>query len=388
MISSLKRLGGTDTKARQSLSATAKAETKTAATVNNEPTGTDANKAFASNAAKKCQKRTLKQANYTDCATTTEKNWTKKKRNEALLKPGNKTMSAKSTDTIAPFQIDWSNLDEAELEEQNDYIHRHLSKKEIGEIDFRVMGNLVLARTKTLSLAVNRELLEPISKWLDDQSWLEKIKVCDKEIPDWGKYKRHQRLWTKQQRTLATERLRLYRQEIIKKRKLRQELRKIVGKATPKGVCSHQFRRGFIVPIASPFSPPEQHKEKTRQKFLQALSSPVSDLLPWKLLITTELTKTKKLRDLEEYCSDKRLDLTCKIMHLLQMESEEKISITQEKPFADITLESIGKPQNTCIMVTDEHGKNYDFDWQNLTDGQQKKIITDIHKHRILCKTA
>ena len=119
MISSLGKLGGTDTKARQFLSATAKAETKTAATVNNEPTGTDANKAFASNAAKKCQKKTLKQANYTGCVTTTEKNWTKK-RNEALLKPGNKTMSAKSTDTIAPFQIDWSTLKEAEFKEQND----------------------------------------------------------------------------------------------------------------------------------------------------------------------------------------------------------------------------------------------------------------------------
>ena len=297
-------------------------------------------------------------------------------------------MSAKPIGPVDPLQIEWGRFNEVEFEDLNNYIHRHLSKKEIWEIDFKLIGNLVLARTKTLSLAVNRELLEPISRWLNDSSWLEKIKVCDKEIPDWGKYKKQQRLWTTQQRILATERLRLYRQEIIKKRKLRHELSKIVGKATPKGVCSHQFRRGFIVPIASPFSPPEQHKEKTRQKFLQSLSFPVSDLLPWKLFITTELTKTKKLRDLEEYCSDKRLDLTCKIMHLLQMQSEEKISITQKKPFGDVTLESKGKPQNTCIMVTDEHGKNYDFDWQNLTDGQQKKIITDIHKHRILCKTA
>jgi len=298
-------------------------------------------------------------------------------------------MSAKSTDTIDPFQINWSTLKETELEELNDYIHRHLSKKEIGEIDFKVIGNLVLARTKTLSLAVNRELLEPISRWLNDPSWLEKIKVCDKEIPDWGKYKRQQRLWTRQKRVLAAERLRLYRQEIIKKRRLRHELSKIGGKARPKGAYLHRFRGGFIVPIASPFSPPEQHKEKTRQKFLQSLSFPVSDLLPWKLLITTELTKTKKLRDLEDYCPDKCLDSACKIIHLLQMETEGKIRLTQENPFGDITLESIGrKPQNASITVTDQLGKNYDFVWENLTNGQRKKIITDIHKHRILCKTA
>ena len=84
MISSLGKLGGTDTKARQFLSATEKEKTKTAATANNEPTGTEENKAFASNAAKKCQKRTLKQANYTGCATNTEKKWTKK-RNKDLF---------------------------------------------------------------------------------------------------------------------------------------------------------------------------------------------------------------------------------------------------------------------------------------------------------------
>jgi hypothetical protein len=297
-------------------------------------------------------------------------------------------MSAKSTDTIDLFQIKWGTLKEEEIEELNDYIYRNLSKKEIGEIDFRVIGNLVLARTKTLSFAVNRELLEPISRWLNDQSWLERFKISDKDIPNWAEYKRRQRLWTRQQGVLSAERLRLYRQEIIKKRKLRHELGKIGGKARPKGAYPHRFRSGFIVPIASPFSPPEQHKEKTRQKFLQSLSSPVSNLLPWKLLITTELTTTKKLGDLKDYCSDKRLDSACKIMHLLQMETEGKIRLTQTNPFGDVTLESIGKPQNASITVTDQLGKDYDFHWPDLTDGQRKKIISDINKHRILCKTA
>jgi hypothetical protein len=297
-------------------------------------------------------------------------------------------MSTKLKDTIAPFQKNWSDLSSKGFEKLNDYIHQNLSRKEIGEINFRVIGNLILARTKDLSLAVNRELLEPLSRWLNDPSWLERFKLNDKEIPDWGKYKRGQRLWTRQQKALAAIKLRAYRQAILKKRNLRHELSKIVGRTNPGESCSHQFRKGFIVPIVSPFSPPEQHKEKTRQQFLQSLSFPVVDLLPWKLIITAELTKTKKFKDLEEYCSEKRLDVTCKIMHLLQMESEGKISITQEKPFEDLTLESLQKEQERCITVTDEHGKDYRFDWQDLSCNQKKKIISDIHKHRVLCKTA
>ena len=297
-------------------------------------------------------------------------------------------MSAKSKDTIYPLQKDCGNLRSKGFEMLNDDIPQNLSGKEIEEIDFRVIGNFVLARAKTLSLAVNRELLDPISRWLNDPSWLVRFKACEKEIPDWGKYKRQQRLWTRQQRALAAERLKAYRQAIIKKRKLRHELSKNLGKNNPGDSCPHQFRSGFILPIVSPFSPLEQHKEKTRQQFLQSLSFPVADLLPWKLLITSELAKTKKFKDLEKYCSEKRLDATCKIMHLLQMESEGKISITQEKPFGDLMLESLKKEQEGCITVTDEHGKDYRFDWQDLSRDQQKKIISDIYKHRILCKTA
>lgn len=295
-------------------------------------------------------------------------------------------MSAKSKDTIDPFQKDCGNLRSKGFEMLNDDIPQNLSRKEIEEIDFRVIGNFVLARAKTLSRAVNRELLEPISRWLIDPSWLERFKACEKEIPDWSKYKRQQRLWTKQQRALAAERLKAYRQAIIKKRKLRHELSKIVGKTSPRGGYSHQFRSGFMVPIVSPFSPTEQNKRETKQRFLQSYSLAASDLLPWKLLITTALKKPKKLGDLKNYCSDQRLDSVCKMIHLLQMESEGKIRLIQNQSFGEITLERLEKHQNTNIKITDEHGKNYDFDWQNLTDAQRTKIITDIHTHRILCQ--
>ena len=75
-------------------------------------------------------------------------------------------------------------------------------------------------------------------------------------------------------------------------------------------------------------------------------------------------------------------------MHLLEMESEGKISIAQEEPFGELTLKSLQKEQEMRITVTDEHGEDYRFDWQDLSSDQRKKIISDIHKHKILCKTA
>jgi hypothetical protein len=297
-------------------------------------------------------------------------------------------MSGKSKDRIGDlFKISYRNLNPERINELNEYIRLSLSVKEIEEIDFRVIGNLILAQAKALSLAVNQEILEPISQWLNDSSWLEKFKVCDKEIPDWVKYKRRQRLYTRQQKALAAEKLKAYRQAIIKKRKLRHKLSKIVGGTNPGKGCSHQFRSGFMVPIVSPFSPHEQHKERTRQQFFRALSFPIVDLLPWKLFITVELTNEKNLKDLDQYYPEKRLDLICKIMHLLQMESEGKISITQRKPFGDLKLESLQKDQESCITVTDDRGKDYRFDWHDLSRDQRKKIVSDIHKHRILCKT-
>jgi len=299
-------------------------------------------------------------------------------------------MSGKSTARISDlFKITHRTLNPERINEVNEYIRLNLSVKEIDEIDFRAIGNFILDRAKALSLAVNKEILEPISRWLNDSSWLERFNVRDKKIPDWGKYKRGQRLWARQQNALAAIKLKAFRQAIVKKQRLRHELSETLGRANPGGMgYSHLLRKGFIIPIVSPFSPPEEHKERIRQQFLRALSFPVVDLLPWKLFITVELTNKKKLKDLEQYYPEKRLDLTCKIIHLLQMESEGRINIIQKQPFGDLTLKSLQEKKGRCITVTDEHGKDYRFDWQDLSRDQRKKIISDLHKHRILCKTA
>jgi hypothetical protein len=90
---------------------------------------------------------------------------------------------------------------------------------------------LIHARSFALSDEVNKEILEPISKWLDDPDWLEKFKASE-DAPDWADYKRKQREWTKEQKELARTRLKLYWQEIHRKRSLRTELSKLIGKPT------------------------------------------------------------------------------------------------------------------------------------------------------------
>ena len=47
-------------------------------------------------------------------------------------------------------------------------------KKEIAEIDFRVLGNLVLNRTRSLIQQVNG-MLEGMSRWIDDPDWMETV---------------------------------------------------------------------------------------------------------------------------------------------------------------------------------------------------------------------
>jgi len=52
-----------------------------------------------------------------------------------------------------------------------------LTPDEIGELDFKAMGNLVLNRAISLSQVVNNELLEPISQWLDDAGFMKEFAI-------------------------------------------------------------------------------------------------------------------------------------------------------------------------------------------------------------------
>ena len=265
-----------------------------------------------------------------------------------------------------------------------------LTEKELTRIDMLFLGTMIYDFAFSLSRKVNEELLEPINKWLCDPEWLSKFKVLEEKIPDWAAYKKNQRQWTKQQKHLAAERLKLYWQEIQRKKAFRNELSKITATRSKSEMASTvKIAGAFIPPIISPFSPPEQHKAQTKQEFLRALALPVSDLLPWKPILQTELINAKKLTDLRTYYEDSsKKDTASKLIHLLEMEKQGRIAINQEEAFGDITIKPLENPSGTAILVTDQQGKNYEFDWQHIGDNQRAKIIRDIKAHKILCRQA
>ena len=269
-------------------------------------------------------------------------------------------------------------------------------RSELSVLDFRAIGNIILSRVLELSRAVNTELMEPISCWLDDPYFMDKFKVGnDGKEPDWAKYKRQQRSWTRQQRSLAAERLNLYWQKIRKRRRLSKELaglrysdtqkRKNIKPHLNKTVC---LRDNFLFPIISPFSPVEQNRFETLQEFKRALFLNVSDILPWRLLLAGEIKKTTQLSGLRSrYQEDKKKDIVSKLMHLLQMQSDGNVLLTQDRPFADITIEPVEMEDNTLITVKDRQGRSYGFDWQMLSQAHQDKIVADIKANKIIYKT-
>jgi len=274
-------------------------------------------------------------------------------------------------------------------------IKSELTNREITDIDMRAFGNIILNVTKFLSKKVNDELLEPISHWLDDPEWLNHFQTDDKATPNWTEYKRKQRQWTQQQKAMATERLRLYWRGIHKKRRFRKELSKILYTNTKTRNCINaqlhnttNLQENFLIPIIAPFSPKEQHKAETIHQFQQARTMSISNLLPWKLLLSTELTSAKHFKDLKAYCPTKN-DKASKLIHLMQMETDRKVKLRQDEPFGDILikpLDIIDQEQN--ITIKDQNGKSYNFAWQELSDNQRSKIIADIKANQILCKTA
>ena len=274
-------------------------------------------------------------------------------------------------------------------------ICNELTKKEINKINIRALANYLLIRTLALSRAVNTEILEPISLWQDDPNFMEKFRInIEDQVPNWAEYKRKQRHWTQQQKLLAAEHLKLYWQEIRKKRNFRKELSSILGKKTQSQFCTDTLTHkntildeNFLLPIIAPFSPIEQCRREALYQLKQARTMSISNLLPWKLLLSTELTSVKNFKDLKVYCPAKK-DRISKLMHLLQMETDGEVKLNQDSPFSDIIIEPLDVELEQNITIKDQNGQEYRFGWQELSDNQRNKIVADIKANQILCKTA
>ena len=308
-------------------------------------------------------------------------------------------------------------------------ILNNLTPQEIAQLDLRIAGKLIKDLAFMLSRKLNHELLEPMSKWIDDPDWMIHFRVYEDTIPNWAEYKRQQREWTKQQKNLFRQRMKIYWQDFQKKRNMRREVANLLN--SEKGSSYYSINnaenqeseitktRNYLTSILQIYSPPEENKRNTHMEFMQAMKRSISNLLPWRTILLTELNEnprdTMRFNDFKtRYMENPKKDIASKLMHLLQLDSEGEITLSQSEHFGDICISletktiSIplfsnhadacdSKPKgsdtyssitnNWNIIIKDSEGLIYNFDWQTLSNTQRNKVIADIKNNKILlCK--
>ncbi|MBW2635290.1 MAG: hypothetical protein JRE14_14435 [Deltaproteobacteria bacterium] len=274
-----------------------------------------------------------------------------------------------------------------------DYSPRNmLTPQETGIVDMRAAGDTILNLTVNLSKKTNKQLLEPISGWIDDPDFMKRHSVILEDRIDWKAYKRKQRKWTRQQKLLAAERLKSYWREIRYRRDIRKELSRILSdKKLPQNsadVPIPVMNEDFLSPILQPFNPAEHTMRETENEFRIAKKLSPSEILPWRLILQYLIKDEVIFEDLPQYLPDSANDTTAKFINLLYLETDGDIKICQDEPFGQVSIQpnEIDAEPKGLFIIKDRGGSEYGFDWKELSDAQRGKVIADILKGRILCK--
>ena len=300
-----------------------------------------------------------------------------------------------------------------------------LTLQEVAELDLRIAGKLIKESAFLLSRKVNQELLEPMSKWIDDPGWINRFEISEKETPDWAKYKRKKREWSKQQKELLRQRMKIYWQEFHKHKKMKRKVATLLTESR----LSNSNKAGKVIqestkikakyqhvaPILTLYSPAEEKKRNTSYEFIQILKTSVPNLLPWRTILTSEIQESNKdsmtLSEFKTYYDeDQKKDITAKLIHLLLLESEGYLELSQKEPFGEISvskpfmqtqLSRDGKistqmsPRSGSItyqqidaeiQIKDRKGNIANIDWQQLSNAQRNKVVKDIKNNRIIYK--
>ncbi|RJR23647.1 MAG: hypothetical protein C4582_05290 [Desulfobacteraceae bacterium] len=261
-------------------------------------------------------------------------------------------------------------------------LKRELAFKDAAFQDLALLGAGLYFLALSLSRKVNDELLKPLSHWLHDPEWMKSFETVGEYPPDWASYKRRERQWASTQLRLAESRLRHYRRELLHGRKGKE-----ICYADTHSPAS--LDHGFMNAIVAPFSPPEEQRSRTKHAFDHSKTFSVSNLLPWKLLLLSDLERTMEFRSLKTYYGeDIKRDRVSKLMHLLELEAENRVSIRQEEPFGSIIITPTTDHVEAVLTVTDGVGRDYRLSWLGLNVRQREKIIKDIKAHKILSKLA
>lgn len=266
------------------------------------------------------------------------------------------------------------------------------------ETDFLSAGNLILAKAVSLNEKVNRELLYPISKWMDDPDFLKRYdNVPERCSPNWAVYKKKQRQWEARDKALRVERLKEYWREARKKSLYKGASAELYKNQAPQ--IRRDVQTSVLVAISnttltdmvSPFSPVDQQRRETILAFSRAEQLPLSDRVPWRLLMACEIIEKGQIgfADIKKFLQqDKKAEKAAKFQHLLQMNMDGEISIHQDVPFGDIRIEPKSIKADSSIEIEDNEGRFYQFNWYLLSNDQKEKIVADILANKILCRMA
>ncbi|MFC1590968.1 hypothetical protein ACFL43_00420 [Thermodesulfobacteriota bacterium] len=276
-------------------------------------------------------------------------------------------------------------------------IRQELTSKEIAEIDFRIYGNIVREATKHIKQTFNEEIVPVICSWLKDDRFADKLKITTESDYDWSAYKRQQREFTELQKQAATANLKAYREAIRKKRELRNELSRIIGtrsRADPDTAHAQDISTEALSGILEPFSPREQHQRELTEEFQSLLEQHLSNLIPWEIILREEIKTPTLFNDIKFYLPDQRQDRISKFQNLLQMATAGTIEISQESHEGDILItpceanETESPNQDLAIEIKDKHGNISQWNWQDLSENQKHRVLTDTLNRKIICKSA
>lgn len=272
-------------------------------------------------------------------------------------------------------------------------IREQLSGKEVAEIDFRTMGQQVRNAAVELSLRTNRELLQPMSEWLDDPEFMKKHALIMQDGVSWAEYKRQQRdAAVRINRDQQAEALRRYWAAVKRKKQLLEQVAQIIPKRTshslqcPKGTDA-RADQGWLTAALGPFSHSAEHSRRTAQEFQAVQDMPLSASLPWRTVLRAELSAQRRFIDLPTlHPEDQKKDTVAKFCHLLEMDQQGEVDLEQDAS-GDITVRPCVQAVENTVIVKDQAGNEMRLDWGSLSEAQREKVLRDAREHKIICKT-
>jgi len=259
-------------------------------------------------------------------------------------------------------------------------------------MDLQLAANTILELATELSKKINDQLLEPISKWIDDPDFMKRHSMVHCDKIDWKGYKRKQREWSQHQKILASERLKSYWRDIRSRKDIRKEMGQVLGCAKFRENVTHEsvsmLNDDALSFLLKPFSPVEQVKRETEQQFSFAEKLSPSDFLPWRIILRQQIKNKLKFDDLPQYLPDKTDDRTAKFINLLYLESDGYIKIYQNEPFGQVSIQpkTIDAEPEGSFIIKDRGGSEFIVDWGSISDAQRDKVIADGLNKRILFK--